>query len=98
MLRRRAGGTKTVGVSESGMEVRRGWRKRGLLIRTGNSLPGAAGSIWMMHWNAGLACWLMPHLGAVSVGDLDRVSFGRRASRPPPERAPADPILIGAAS
>src|SRR5450759_4175541 len=78
------------------MEVRCGWRKRGLLIRTGNSLPGAAGSLWMMPWNAGLACWLMRRLGALSVGELDRVSFGRCASRRP-ERAPADPILIGAA-
>src|SRR5450759_4935301 len=80
------------------MEVRCGWKRQGLLIRTGNSLPGAAGSLWMMPWNAGLACWLMRRLGALSVGELDRVSFGRRASRPPPERAPADPILIGAAS
>src|SRR5450759_3163422 len=79
------------------MEVRCGWRKRGLLIRTGNSLPGAAGSLWMMPWNAGLACWLMRRLGAVSVGDLDRRFLGRGACRRP-ERAPADPILIGAAS
>jgi len=57
MLRRRAGGTKTVEVSES--------RHRGASwpaeTRTTDQerqlLPGAAGSIWMMHWNAGLAYW-----------------------------------------
>src|SRR5450759_3447978 len=97
MLRRRAGGHQ----NRRCQRIRHGGAPR--LAETWTTdqdrqlLPGAAGSLWMMPWNAGLACWLMRRLGAVSVGELDRRFLGRGACRRP-ERAPADPILIGAAS
>ena len=50
-----------------------------------------------MHWRAGLALRLMRRLGAVSAGYLDFRFLGRRVPWAPPERAPAEPILIGAA-